>query len=106
MKGPTMYIEQRSGGYYLAGTRVSLDSIVYAFLRGQSPESIVQSFAPLDLEKVYGAIAFYLANQADIDEYLRQGEIELDGLREQARRSNPVLYARIQAARREIAPQR
>ena len=25
------YIEQRNGGYYLAGTRISLDSIVYAF---------------------------------------------------------------------------
>ena len=25
------YIEQRHGGYYIAGTRISLDSVVYAF---------------------------------------------------------------------------
>jgi hypothetical protein len=28
------YVEQREGGYYVTGTRVSLDSVVYAFLRG------------------------------------------------------------------------
>ena len=28
------YVEQRDGGYWIAGTRVSLDSIVYPFLRG------------------------------------------------------------------------
>ena len=31
------YIEQRYGGYYVAGTRISLDSVVYSFNEGQSP---------------------------------------------------------------------
>jgi len=35
------YIEQRNGGYYVAGTRISLDSVVYAFNRGESPEQIL-----------------------------------------------------------------
>jgi hypothetical protein len=35
------YVERRDGGYYVTGTRVSLDSVVYAFLRGESPEGIV-----------------------------------------------------------------
>ena len=30
------YVEQRNGGYYVAGSRVSLDSVVYAFRRGES----------------------------------------------------------------------
>jgi hypothetical protein len=30
------YVEQRSGAYLIAGTRVSLDSVVHAFLRGES----------------------------------------------------------------------
>jgi uncharacterized protein (DUF433 family) len=69
------YIEERGGGYYIAGTRVSLDSIVHAFRRGESPEAICQNFELLGLEEVYGAIAYYLANQADIDAYLiRQNE--------------------------------
>jgi len=54
------YVEERNGGYWIAGTRVSLDSIVYAYHRGASPESIQRSFPLLKLEQVYGAIAFYL----------------------------------------------
>lgn len=69
------YIEERDGSYYVAGTRISLDSIVHAFSRGESPETICQNFELLRLEEVYGAIAHYLANQADIDAYLiRQNE--------------------------------
>src|SRR5215470_15614251 len=69
------YIEQREGNYYLAGTRVSLDSIVHAFYRGESPETICQNFELLRLEEAYGAIAYYLANQTEVDAYLvRQDE--------------------------------
>jgi uncharacterized protein (DUF433 family) len=76
------YIEQRDDNYYVAGTRVSLDSIVHAFRRGESPETICQNFELLHLEEVYGAIAYYLANQADIDAYLiRQGEKWAEGKR-------------------------
>src|SRR5215470_2452207 len=64
------YIEQRDGNYYVAGTRISLDSIVHGFRRGESPETICQNFELLRLEEVYGAIAYYLANQTDIDAYL------------------------------------
>ena len=41
--------------------------IVHAFRRGESPETIRQNFELLSLEEVYGATAFYLASQADID---------------------------------------
>jgi uncharacterized protein (DUF433 family) len=56
------YIEDREGNHDLAGTRISLDSIVYAFRRGESPETICQNFELLRLEEVYGAIGYYLAN--------------------------------------------
>ena len=56
----TRYVEMREGAYRVAGTRVSLDSVVYGFIGGQSPETIAQSFAVLTLEQVYGSIAFYL----------------------------------------------
>src|SRR6266851_737074 len=76
------YIEQRDGNYYVAGTRISLDSIVHAFRRGESPETICQNFELLRLEEVYGAVAYYLANQTEIDAYLiRQGEKWAEGRR-------------------------
>ena len=76
------YIEERYGNYFVAGTRISLDSIVHAFRRGESAEAICQNFELLRLEEVYGAIAYYLANQADIDAYLiRQSEKWAEGRR-------------------------
>jgi uncharacterized protein (DUF433 family) len=58
------YIEQRDGGYWIKGTRISLDSIVHAFNCGAPPESIKRSFPLLTLEEVYGAITFYLSDSA------------------------------------------
>lgn len=76
------YVEQRDGNYYVTGTRVSLDSLIYAFRRGESPETICQNFETLHLEEVYGAIAYYLANQSGMDDYLEsQGIKWADGKR-------------------------
>ncbi|WP_242041249.1 hypothetical protein [Leptolyngbya sp. FACHB-261] len=61
------YVEQRDKGRWIGRTRVSLDSIVYGFLNGESPESIAQNFPLILLERVYVDIAFYLANHELID---------------------------------------
>lgn len=91
-----------NGAYRIAGTRVSLDSVVYAYWRGESAETIADSFPILTLEQIYGAIAFYLANQTEIDVYLEQGEAEFAKLRQQARQTNPLLYKKLEEARRQI----
>ena len=99
------YIEQRDGGYWIGDTRISLDSVVYAFQRGAAPEAIVRSFPLLTLEQVYGAIAYYLAHEQAIDAYVRQGEAEFDALRqasrEELRRTKPELFDRLEAARKQ-----
>jgi uncharacterized protein (DUF433 family) len=94
------YIEKRDGGYHIIGSRVSLDSIVYEFLRGETAEGISQAFPSLSLEQVYGTITFYLANRAAIDDYLRKGEIEFEELARASRNANPLLYAKLDAASR------
>jgi uncharacterized protein (DUF433 family) len=91
------YVEQHEAGYWLSGSRVSLDSIVYSFLRGELPEQIVQAFPPLTLEQVYGAIAFYLSNQAAIDAYLSEGETQLQQLRQASLEANADLYEKLSA---------
>jgi len=95
------YIEQRDGGYFVTSTRVSLDSVVYAYLRGESPEGIVDSFPSLILEQVFGALAFYLANQELVDAYLNEGRREFEVLRQETRRRYPTLYAKLAEARRK-----
>jgi uncharacterized protein (DUF433 family) len=94
------YVEQRDGGYWVTGTRVSLDSIVYAFLRGSAPESIAQSFPVLKLEEVYGAITYYLGHQSDVDDRLRQHDREFETLRAQARQASPNLHKKLEESRK------
>ncbi len=93
------YIEYRQDAYWVAGTRISLDSIVYAFRKGLSPESIVNSFPLLTLEQVYGAIAFYLANRADIDAYLEAEEAAFDTIPQPLQTTDPALYNKLMAAK-------
>ena len=94
------YIEQRDGAYVVAGTRVSLDSIVYAFLEGQSAEAIAQAFPVLNLEQVYGAIAHYLAHRDDIDRYLESRRQDFDAARQAARDADPMFYQKLSDAKK------
>jgi uncharacterized protein (DUF433 family) len=95
----TEYVEQRDGGYWIAGTRVSLDSLVYAFLSGQTAESIAQSFPVLRLEQVYGAITYYLAHRTEVDTYLRKSQGEAEAARRSARDADPMFYQKLADAR-------
>lgn len=97
------YVEKREEGYWAAGTRVSLDSIVLAFLDGLSPETIAaECFPVLTLEQVYGAITYYLGHRAGIDRYLQQVDAEFDALRHATRSADPQFHAKLVQARRRL----
>src|SRR5471032_493114 len=96
------YVEQRNGGFYVAGARVSLDSIVYSFTAGDSPATIRQNFSSLTLEQVYGAIAFYLAHEQEVDSNIREGEEAVENSIPPLSESRPELYARLERARRQV----
>jgi uncharacterized protein (DUF433 family) len=94
------YVTHVDSGYYVAGTRVSLDSVVYGFLGGQTAEAIAQSLPVLSLEQVYGAVAYYLAHRQGIDEYLAAQLHDFEAQRAAARAADPMFYRKLLAARR------
>jgi uncharacterized protein (DUF433 family) len=96
------YAERRNGGYYVIGSRVSLESVIYPFLDGASPETIVDEFPTLSLEQVYGAITFYLANRAEIDVYLTDTEKQWEEARKNQSPIPPALRERLERARRQL----
>ncbi|PYT19881.1 MAG: hypothetical protein DMG57_43935 [Acidobacteria bacterium] len=100
------YIEERNGGYYIAGTRISLDSVVYSFERGNSPEAIRQSFPLLKLSQIYGAIAFYLDHQTEIRQYLENEDRRIQESTVPLSEANPELWARLQRAREGLSKPR
>ncbi|HMV85082.1 MAG TPA: DUF433 domain-containing protein [Blastocatellia bacterium] len=100
------YVEYRDGVYRVADTRVSLDSIVYAWRRKQSPESIQHSFPVLKLSQVLGALAYYLDHQEQVDEYLLQMQAQEREFAKKARELYPDIHQKmdtlIQALRRPL----
>jgi uncharacterized protein (DUF433 family) len=64
------------GTWRIAGTRVSLDSVIHSFWEGATPEEICQDYSTLSLAQVYGAIAYYLRYRDKVDAYLREGHDE------------------------------
>lgn len=98
------YVEKIDDFYRLVGSRVSLDSIVYAYWRGQTAESIAQSFPVLTLEQVYGALTFYLANKQDIDAYLEKAEADYEVARKAAHEHDPMFYQKLADARKQHEP--
>jgi len=95
------YVEKHDDAYRIRGTRISLDSVVYAFLNGQTAEAIAQAFPLLTLEQVYGAIAYYLAHRETVDAYLAQGEVAYEDLRRATREADPMFYQKLADARRQ-----
>jgi uncharacterized protein (DUF433 family) len=71
-----------AGVLRVAGTRVSLDSVLHAFEEGATPEEIVQDFPTLDLAAVYAVVGYYLQNRAEVEQYLEQRKV----LREELKR--------------------
>jgi uncharacterized protein (DUF433 family) len=95
------YVEQRDGRYVVTDTRVSLDSIVYGFLSGQSAESLAQAFPVVTLEQVYGAIAFYLGHRDELDRYLDARRQDFEATREAARDADPMFYQKLTDAKKQ-----
>ncbi len=90
------YISVDGDSYRISGTRVSLDSVVYDYLSGLSPESIADNFDTLSLEQVYGAITYYLSRRQEVDRHLMQNRAKFDALRAKARESHPLLYRKLE----------
>jgi hypothetical protein len=50
---------------------VTLDSVLHDFTAGSTAEQIQDDFPTLSLREIYGAIAYYLHHEAQVEEYLR-----------------------------------
>ena len=101
------YVEERDGGYYIAGTRIALDSIVHAFQVGESPDEILRSFPMAGpLVRIYGAITFYLENKEKVEEHLKAQEQRWDALRRERPKSEDPLTNRLREAKEQASLRR
>ena len=93
----------------VAGTRVTLDTVIRAFQRGATPEEIAQDYPAVSLPDLYAVIAYYLRHRSEVDEYLGRRAREHAELESEIK-ARPVyqefrdrLLARVQTAKAETA---
>lgn len=65
----------------VAGTRVTLDTLVAAFNEGATAEEIVLQYPSLELGDVYAVIGYYLHNRAEVEQYLERRREEASRVR-------------------------
>ena len=98
MEASHQYIRIDEHGVMRVGqTRVMLDSVVAAFDQGHSAETIVQQYPSISLEEVYGAIAYYLANRQEVDEYLRRQDETWEKHRQKSRGTASAVVQRLRS---------
>jgi len=79
--------EIRGGRPCIAGTGVSVRRIAQWHNMGQTPEEILQTFGShLSLAQIHAALAYYYANQEEIDADLAAEDRETEALERRHRR--------------------
>jgi uncharacterized protein (DUF433 family) len=75
-------VVSEDGTIRIAGTRVSLESVVHHYEQGASAEEIVLRFPVLRLADVHSCLAYYLNHQEQIQQYMTRQQQRADELRE------------------------
>ena len=81
------------GTWRIAGTRVSLNSVIFSFLDGATPEEICQDFPSLSLAQVYSTIAYYLTHRPQVDAYLQEQQQQADRLQQESQTQHAKFLA-------------
>lgn len=75
----------------VAKTRVTLDTVVTAFLEGCTPEEIGEQYPSLQLLDIYLVIGYYLRHQNEVHAYLAERQRQSVAIQQEAEhRFSPV----------------
>jgi uncharacterized protein (DUF433 family) len=83
---PIPLVTDANGVVRVSKTRVTLDTIVTAFLEGATAEEIVEQYPSLQLSDVYSIIGYYLRHKAEVDTYLLERQHRATEVRQEAER--------------------
>jgi uncharacterized protein (DUF433 family) len=98
------FVDARNGQYYyVAGTRIPLEVLVYALRRGETAETVLEKYPSMgSLKRVNGAVAFVESHPEAVEEYMRA----IAALWEKVKREHPIpdeLRLRWDRARKDLA---
>jgi uncharacterized protein (DUF433 family) len=73
----------------VAGTRVTLDTVVAAFDAGATAEEIAEQYSSISLADVYSVITYYLRHKTEVSAYLHRRQEQAAAVREEVERRFP-----------------
>ena len=92
-----------NGKIRIGETRILLELVIHAYLRGESVEEIVDSYPTLKLSDVYAVLAYYLTHRTEIDAYVRDADQRAEQIQREIEAAYPsetlALRARLRALR-------
>jgi uncharacterized protein (DUF433 family) len=101
---PAPIATDSQGVVRVAKTRITLDTVVAAFLEGCTAEEIGEQYPSLDLSDIYLVIGYYLRHRGAVDRYLTERQLQAHAIQEEAeKRFNPVGIRQRLLARRNQA---
>jgi uncharacterized protein (DUF433 family) len=93
-------LREQDGALRVGRSSVTLETVVWAFHDGASPERIVEQFPTLDLADVYAVIAYYLRHRADVDAYVERRAQLYERQTDEVRRTFPQALTRAELQNR------
>lgn len=88
---PTPIEVDAHGVVRVAKTRVTLDTVVKAFLEGCTSEEIGEQYPSLGLSDIYLVIGYYLRHRDEVNAYLAERQRKADIIQQEVeQRFNPV----------------
>lgn len=99
------FIERRDAGFYVTGSRVPIDRVVWEYRNGENPETIQSHYPALSLEQVNGAISFYLNHKDEVEQAIEEHRREEDAFIA-AHPAPPHLKEKLERARQRLLARR
>lgn len=88
---PTPIETDPHGVVRVAKTRITLDTVVTAFLEGCTPEEIGEQYPSLQLSDIYLVIGYYLRHKDEVHTYLAERQSQANMIQQEAeQRFNPI----------------
>lgn len=100
---PVPLDQDENGTIRVRGSRVTLDTVIAAYNKGDTVEKIQQGYSELALADIYSIIAYYLHHQLKVEKYLEEQEVKAEAIRQKLEASYPTteIRARLDAFRKQ-----
>lgn len=95
-------VQESDGTVHIIGSRITLDTIAGAYKRGDTPREIQEGFPSLSMRQIYGAIAFYLEHEAEVEAYLEWRKEEGETIRREIESGQDTVGFRERLRKRAI----